>query len=202
MRKVVFSCINFSFGPNYHWDFHPKIQFQHTFALHSWRDRKNGDHSKNGICMHVYLNLQCTWANWCIHFLEPYTLIENYQSPNKNFDVELRETSMTSFPYPCLVSLILTRKYHSFMLVLLFEPDFYDRLLNFFSLCLESFHAWLTRPMQWCILKALQLKKAQLHMGIWTCNLHPIYRILAWMSTGAFCILYLLKRCEYIFFST
>jgi hypothetical protein len=25
---------------------------------------------------------------------------------------------------------------------------------------------------------------------------------LAWMSTGAFCILYLLKRCEYIFFST
>jgi hypothetical protein len=60
MRKVVFSCINFLFGHNYHWDFHPKIQFQHTFALHSWRDRKNGDDSKNGICMHVYLNLQCT----------------------------------------------------------------------------------------------------------------------------------------------
>jgi hypothetical protein len=53
-----------------------------------------------------------------------HTLIENYQSPNKNFDVELREASMTSLPYPCLVSLILTRKYPSFILVLMFEPDF------------------------------------------------------------------------------
>jgi hypothetical protein len=56
----------------------------------------------------------CTWI---YSALEPigafiswtHTLIENYQSPNKNFDVELREASMTSFPYPCLVSLILTR---------------------------------------------------------------------------------------------
>ncbi len=53
-----------------------------------------------------------------------HILIENYQSPNKNFDVELRVASMNSFPYPCLVSLILTRKYPSFILVLLFEPDF------------------------------------------------------------------------------
>ncbi len=36
--------------------------------------------------------------------------------------------------------------------------------------------------MQWCILKALQLKKAHLHTGIWTCNLHPICHLLAWMS--------------------
>jgi hypothetical protein len=95
MRKVVFSCINFSFGPNYHWVFHPKIQFQHTFASQSWRDRKNGDHLKIGICMRTQIYSAREPIGAFISWT--HILSENYQSPNKYFDAELREASMTSF---------------------------------------------------------------------------------------------------------
>ncbi len=79
----------------------------HLLCIHGGIERMEIIQKMAYVCM-------CTWI---YSALEPigafiswtHTLIENYQSPNKNFDVELREASMTSFPYPCLVSLILTR---------------------------------------------------------------------------------------------
>jgi hypothetical protein len=100
----------------------PKLNFNiHLHLIHGGIKRKEIV-QKNAICICTQIygahELIGTFSTWT------HIFIENYQSLNKNFDVELREASMTSFPYPCLVSLILTRKYHSFILVLLFEPDF------------------------------------------------------------------------------